>query len=319
MNLKFITAPKYFTAPKILEFLEECVQLFPLKGTRTPGYVFDLMKVRECSMLGTLVFYKIIEYTLTNNCFYRPSIAFNYEEPVTIEAFKRFGFWDLIMDYMEDRSGVERSYKKLEIKVEDNFIIAPQALLRDGNFSSRALRENFLPQIEEYYSFNPKAVSMIFLCLSEVLLNFWEHAVHDTKSIIVANGRKNNIEIACADTGRGIISTLEEGAGLKARSPSLILAKSVQKGITSKKGTDHMGFGLWILDQLVKLVKGRLHIYSQGAYYINDFGKIKTGDCAYWGGTIVYLSLPLNDPKTLSDIEGHSENSKLQKLKINWS
>lgn len=319
MTLKFITAPKYFTAPKILEFLEECAKLFPLKETKTPGYVFNLLKVQECSMLGTLVFYKIIEYTLSNRCFNSPAIAFNYEDPVAIEAFKKFGFWDLIMDYMEDRSSVEKSYRRLEIKVEDNFIIAPQALLRESNFSSKALRENFLPQIEDYYSYNPKAVSMIFLCLSEVLLNFWEHAVDDTKSIIVANGNKNSIEIACADTGKGIVSTLKEGSSLKSKNPSLILAKSVEKGITSKKRTDHMGYGLWILDQIVKLVQGRLHIYSQGAYYINDFGKSKSGECAYWGGTIVYLYLPLKNPKTLTDIEDHSEKSKLQQLKINWS
>lgn len=319
MQIKCISAPKYFTAPKILEFLEECVPLFKLKDTRQPGYVFDLMKVRECSMLGTLVFYKIIEYTLSNKCFHKPAIAFNYEEPYVIEAFKRFGFWDLIMDYMEDRHSVEKSYRRLEVKIEDNFIIAPQALLRDSNFSSNALRENFLPQIEDYYSYDPKVVSMIFLCLSEILLNFWEHAVEDTKSIIVANGNKSQIEIACADTGKGIVSTLKENPDLVAKNSSFILSKSVEKGVTSKQKTNHMGYGLWILDQIVKLIKGRLHIYSQGAYYFNDFGKVKIGDCAYWGGTIIYLSLPLKEPKTLSDIEGHSEKSKLTHLKINWS
>ncbi len=319
MQIKFISAPKYFTAPKILEFLEECVPLFKLKMTRTPGYVFDLMKVRECSMLATLVFYKIIEYTLSNQCFNKPAIAFNYDEPIVIESFKKFGFWELIMDYMEDRRSVEKSYRRLEIKIEDNFIIAPQALLRDSNFSSKALRENFLPQIEDYYSYNSKAVSMIFLCLSEILLNFWEHAVEDTKSIIVANGNRTQIEIACADTGKGIVSTLKEGGTITSSSPALILSKSVEKGVTSKLKTNHMGYGLWILDQLVKLVKGRLHIYSQGAFYTNDFGKSKSGQCAYWGGTIIYISLPLKDPKSLSDIEGHSEKSKISKLKINWS
>lgn len=319
MPLRFITAPKYFTPQNILEFLDECVPIFKLKGTNTPGYVFDLLKVRECSMLGTLIFYKITEYTFTNNCLFQPSIAFNYDEPIVMDAFKRFGFWDLIMDYMEDRNSVEKSYRRLEVKIENNFIIAPQALLRDSNFSSKALRENFLPQIEDYYSASPKAVSMIFLCLSEVLLNFWEHAVDDTKSIIVANGNQTRIEIACADTGKGIISTLMAGAGLRTKMPSDLLAKAVEKGVTSKKMTNHMGYGLWILDQIVKLVKGRLHIYSQGAYYQNDFGKSKSGDCAFWNGTIIYVSLPLKEPKTLVDIEGYSEKHKIQQLKINWS
>jgi hypothetical protein len=40
---------------------------------------------------------------------------------------------------------------------------------------------------------------MILLTFSEILLNFWEHATEDTKSIIVAHGNKDQIEIALGE------------------------------------------------------------------------------------------------------------------------
>ena len=63
-----------------------------------------------------------------------------------------------------------------------------------------------------------------------------------------------------------------------------------------------MGFGLWLVNEWVKLNNGRLHLYSQGFFYYNDFGKIKSGPCPFWPGTIIYINLNLNNPKTLSDL-----------------
>ena len=49
----------------------------------------------------------------------------------------------------------------------------------------------------------------------------------------------------------------------------------------------------------------------------NEFGKKKHGKCGYWQGTIIYLSLPLHNPVTLSDIELGSQITKTD-IKINW-
>lgn len=78
-----------------------------------------------------------------------------------------------------------------------------------------------------------------------------------------------------------------------------------------------MGYGLWILNQIATKTKGRLHIYSEGAFYKNDFGKEIAQKCGYWKGTIIYLSLPLKKPITLTDIENH-DNKKFNDIKINW-
>jgi hypothetical protein len=225
---------------------------------------------------------------------------------------------NLFISYVRNQDRIKREYEKLKIKFdENNFIIAPHALIRADKKSKDEINKTYLPQIEKYYKENDKTVSMILLVFSEVLLNFWEHAKNDTQSIIVAHGNKQRIEIACADTGDGIISTL--GSTLakdeKKISPVNILLKSLEKGITSKASTNHMGYGLWILNQLATITKGRIALYSQGAYYSNDGGAVQNGQCGFWKGTIISIALPLNNPKTLEDIENKGDHMD---IKINW-
>lgn len=306
-----IEAPKFFNATSLPVFLNACQVIFEKANKREKDFLLDLSKIKKTSMIGVLVVYKLIEYTFVNKCFDRPMLLL--EKPIQ-EAWTKYGFTELIMTYMS-RGDVEDELRSLKIVVEDNFFIAPQALLRKDNYSSNSLKNIFLPKIEQYYGENSRAVSMIFTCLSEILLNFWEHAVEDGKSIIVANGSNSNIEIACADNGSGIVTSLGSSLKEKSLSAEQIVKKSVEKGITSKAMTNHMGYGLWIIDEIVKATKGRMHLYSEGAFYQNEMGTIATGKCGYWQGTIIYVSLPLRAPKTLADIEPYQLNHD---LKINW-
>ena len=284
------------------------------KGKLEKGFLLDLNKTTKCSMIGVLLVYKIIEFSIKNDCFRFPMYLMG--SPFQ-EAMEKYGFTTLIITYLSDKDVAEKEFRNLKISVTDQFIIAPQALLRNDRYNIEVLNKKYLPKIQKYYSYSDKIVSMIFLAFSEVLLNFWEHAVDDTQSIIVANGNNNNIEIACADNGRGIISTLSH-AGKSKEDSIKTLQSAVQKGVTSKDLTNHMGYGLWIIDEIAKRTNGRFHLYSQGAFYQNEFGKSSSGRCGYWQGTVVYLSLPLKNPVTLSDIEPPDENIG-DGLKINWS
>lgn len=306
-----IVAPKYFRANSIINFITDCQDIYRLANKKENGFLLDLGKVKECTMIGVLLVYKIIEFSIKNNCFNAP--MYLMDVPFK-EAMEKYGFTKLIITYLADKDVAEREFANLKISVSDNFIIAPQALLRNDKYSSELLNKKYLPQIEKYYSFNDKAVTMIFLSFSEILLNFWEHAVDDTQSIIVANGNKSNIEIACVDNGKGILTTLKlAGKGQNDNLNTLISA--VEKGITSKDLSNHMGYGLWIIDQIAERTNGRFHLYSEGYYYIKEFGKVKSGKCGHWQGTIVYLSIPLKKPVTLADIEPQDINNNLQ---INW-
>lgn len=316
MNLinRKVVAPKQFRANSIITFINDCEDIFYLQGKKETGFFLDLNEISKCSMIGVLLVYKVIEYSLKNECFNSPMYLMG--KPFR-NAMKKYGFTKLIITYLSDKNVAEREFKNLKISVTDRFIIAPQALLRNDRFSTEILNRKYLPQIQNYYSFSEKAISMIFLCFSEILLNFWEHAVDDTQSIIVANGNKNNIEIACADNGKGILTTLAQAG--KSKNNSIDTLKSaVEKGVTSKDLTNHMGYGLWIIDEVVKATEGRLHIYSEGTFYQNEFTKVNSGKCGYWKGTVIYVSLPLKNPITLSDIEPITQSMQ-ENIKINWS
>ena len=306
--------PKILKPNNTVQLLNSLERAFSMEEQLVPEAKINLAKVKKTSLLGILLNYKFIEYTYKHNCFRKPEMIVNdYVE----NQWERYGFTKLIHSFVSNKDLTEKNYKNLKVQVDERFIIAPQALLRSKDYSDKFMKSEFLPKIENYYKKNDKVVSMIFLCLSEILLNFWEHAVDDTNSILVAEGNNNHIEIACADTGNGIITTLNKVYENSSTNRANTLKKSVEKYVTSKKMTNHMGYGLWILNQITTKTKGRFHIYSEGAYFKNDFGKEIADKCGYWKGTIIYLSLPLKNPVTLTDIENH-DSKKFNDIKINW-
>ena len=173
-----LDVPKIFKANDVISFINNIQVIFKMQESMTPNVRIDLTKIKQISALGILVIYKVIEYTYVNNCFKKPEL--NVNEYIQ-QKWKEYGFYDLIHLYVSNKDIAEKGYKDLSIKLQDKFFIAPQALLRSDNYSKEMI---------------------------EILLNFWEHAVNDMRSIIVAEGNKSNIEIICADTGDGIISTL---------------------------------------------------------------------------------------------------------------
>ncbi|QHL87451.1 ATP-binding protein [Nibribacter ruber] len=296
---RLISAPKHFTNANIFDFINSCEPIFSLKNKQESGFGLNISKIEQASMLGVLLIYKIMDFAFANNCFSQPTLLYN---PDSDNVLDKYGFKKLVHALMANSKEEEKEMSNLKISYKDNFIIAPQALLRKKQYNHNSLNWQYYPLIEQYYSENKKAVSMILLSFSEILLNFWEHAVDDTKSIIVANGNSQKIEIACADTGNGIITTLGKSLSTKNLDPEKILLEAVKKGVTSKKLTNHMGYGLWILDEIATKTKGRLQIISQGATYSNSGGRKKVRRCGYWQGSIVYLSLPIANAVSLTDI-----------------
>lgn len=288
--------PRIFTVSDIHKFLKEVEDIFTIKNACLKDVKIDFKEVEKIDVIGLLLIYKLIEYAIENKCLIKPELDLN---PYIEKKLAEYGFDELLHDYTKCKTA---DYTNLDFRMKGEFYIAPLALLREQNYSDEIIENKFLPKIEEYYVDRPKASLMILQCLSEVLLNFWEHAVNDTKSILVASGNKDYVEIVCADTGNGIISNLSPVLNGQ-YSKSEIIEKSLERGVTSKKKTDHMGCGLWILNQIVTLAKGRLSLYSEGAFIKNDFGSVSMGQCAYWQGTIIHVFLPMSSPKILSDIK----------------
>lgn len=307
---RVLTAPKQFRANSIVGFINDCSDIYRLAGKNESGFLLNLDKVQECSMIGVLLVYKIIEFSIKQDCFDGPMYVMS---PEFMKSMEKYGFTKLIIAYLADKDVTEKEFVNLQVSVTDSFIIAPQALLRNDKYSAQTLNDKYLPKIEDYYKFNPKTVSMIFTCFSEILLNFWEHAVDDTQSVIVAYGNKSTIEIGCADNGKGIMTTLNS-SGKRLKDGLSTFLSAVKKGVTSKEMSNHMGYGLWIIDEIAKKSGGKLHLYSEGYFYQREANKKKYGKCGHWQGTIVYLSLPVNNPIKLIDIETPIVNN----IKINW-
>lgn len=310
---KIIRIPKSLNVNSTSEVLTEFKDVFSYENQRRTGYVLDLSKIKKINVLGMLIVYKIIEYSVEKKCFLNPEI--HYEELIE-EKWAEYQFLPLINSYIREVDSSQK-FKKLEIQLTDKFILAPQPLLRENDFTDKYLKNKFLPKIKQYYSGQEKVISMIFTCFSEILLNFWEHAVDDTKSIMMADGNKDYMEIACSDTGNGIITTLKKNPKYKNLSDEKLISQSINKNVTSKENTYHMGFGLWIIDQIVREIKGRFHLFSEGVHYSNEYGKIKTKKTGYWKGTIVYIALPLNNAKSLCDIDNF-KTKEMDSIKIDF-
>ena len=291
-------APRRFSINSIEDFLEEHEILFSWQQKEQPNVHLNYEQINKIGLVGLLLIYKIIDFTYQNNCFRKPAL---HPSDELHQAWHDYEFWELMQAYISNKDVTEKAYKEFKVKVEEKFIIAPQALLRNNSYTNEYLQKEFLPKISNYYAYNERIVTNVFTCLSEILLNFWEHAVEDTKSIIMAAGNKSKVEIACADTGKGILSTLSKEFPELRSKPEEILSKSLDEGVTSKRNTYHMGYGLWIVNEIVKHNNSRLHIYSEGCYYKNDYGKITKGSCGYWGGTIVYINLDITNSLTPND------------------
>ena len=310
-----IVLPRLFRSSKAIDFLKNYEFAFTSKNKLVPDVVIDFSEVEEISLLNVLIFVKFAEFSSENMCFISPKYIAG---DVMSKAFYRFGFIDLVKTYLE-KIDEDQAYQSLRIKQENGFLIAPQGLLRKGDLSKHSLQQHFLPSVQSYYKDNSKDMFLIITCLSEIALNFWEHATHDKRSILVAYGNKSKIEIACADTGQGIITTLSNIVDTKKyNSGHAILCQAMGKGVTSKKNTDHMGYGLWLISAIAIATKATLYIYSEGAYYHIDRGKIKSGTCAYWKGTIFYLSLPLQTGLSLVDIVDTTSPEDDEQPTINW-
>lgn len=309
-----IRIPPKCVVDEILSFLKSVEVIFNWKNEKKPNVLFNLSEVRDIDMLGLLLNYKIIEFCVENRCITDSEIKTNEYVNNKLSEFK---IQELLNSYLENKRA---DYTNLDFFQGKRLFIAPFPLLRENEYTKSKIKESYFPKIEEYYSGcknKENIASMIFQCFSEILLNFWEHAVNDTKSIIIANGNTDFIEIACVDTGNGIISTL--GPTLDHHlTKGEILLKSLEMGVTSKKDTDHMGCGLWIINSITSLAKGRLILISEDQYVKNDFGKISNGECPYWGGTIIYVFLSLTSPKSLLDILPEDEYRNLNNLNINF-
>ena len=269
--------------------------IFEYQDKMLPNVQFDTRSTKKLDSIGALLIYKFFEFTVHKNCFSRPkSIIEGY---VKNELEKR-----LIKSLVDTFIKYEKpQYNKLKFMSTDNLFISP-ILLKKYSPTDEIAKAGI--DICNYYNDDVNCRFLILTCMGEIALNFKAHAEVDTESILSVAGTKVDFEIACVDTGVGIVSSLSESfqkRGIK-YPKSKILEKSLERGISSKDtSTGHMGYGLWFLKELVLAAKGEMRIYSEGYSAICHKGKIKFKPCNYWKGTIAFIKLPLSKSYVLKN------------------
>lgn len=274
------------TSNGITTFINKINYIFAYKGKHIPNFYLDFSLVSRVDILGVLLTYKILEYSVVNSCFEYPSYNLTYNGHM-VNAIVNFGFENLIKSLANNEPNLkDKAYKQLKVEVlSNNCLVAPIALLRsDMCHSDEVIREKYDPIISEYYKSSPDVVEMILEVFTEVLNNFWSHALEDSKSVIAGYGNANQFEIVCTDNGSGIDGTIKEICPKLSSEGALL--KAMEDGFTSKKGTNHMGYGLWFINQVVNLSGGKMIIISNDSIYINNNGKIRCDKCPYWKGTM---------------------------------
>lgn len=287
-------------------FIRNIKDIFGMVNTKRRDVLFDVSNTKNIDILGLLLIYKFFDFTVKKNCFINPKTNLDKNKKVSDEM-KKTGFKNIVDEYFTYKDPIEEDLKYSQTK---DFFLAP-IILEKGK--SNGVGKVNKKKIADYYSYDSNIASMILLCVDEIASNFQEHAVEDTKSVIIAKGNKDHIEIACADNGLGIISTLSPYLKWNDKKPVYnVLKKAVEKEVTSKKNSNHMGCGLWIVNQFVTVGNGKLYIFSQNAYLSNKKRKIKCGECSYWQGTIVYIDVPLiNSKEFLKILDNKNSGIKL--------
>ena len=263
--------------------------IFKYRNKEIKNHNFQIkIKYNDFTSITSLVIYKIIAYGLDNKCLNNPYA--NIDEITTL--FAKFHLHDLIKAYYEQKD-IDRIFSNIKPLQKNDFFVAPHPINREVVKSKEDLTNKYYGIICEYYKDkNLEIIDYIKTCLVEISSNFLYHAENDDKSILMAEGNKSKVEIISVDTSDGIISTMKKKYK---KSDDKLLLLAFERKITSKIENGHCGTGLWLINEIVKRLKGKLIIHSEGYIYRNIQGKVSIFASSYWKGTIVYVKIPITE------------------------
>lgn len=293
---KIYKTPENFKIQNAKFFLQDIAEVFGMDNKKKSGVFFNVMQTKQIDLLGLLLIYKFLNYTVKKQCFLNPQTDLKNNRIIS-EEMKRIGFKKLVDENftIKDPDDTKTEYSEM-----DGFFIAPIVLEKTSYIQQ--INKNIEAKISKYYS-DTQITEGLLQCIGEISSNFQEHAVSDTKSVLVARGNKSQIEIACADNGKGIISTLAPSLNKNySKNKYDVILKAIEENVTSKAKDGHMGCGLWLVNQFVNATNGMMYIYSEEGYLINKMGKIKCGQNPFWQGTIIYLKMPLSNKTAFSSV-----------------
>lgn len=301
-----ISLPESVEAKYITTLIRLLNVFYRFDNAEIPHFYLRFKKVKKIDVLGVLVIYKFLEYSIINNCFLSPTTV---DVEVINEQVREFGFESLIASCYNEQKKMIEAYGKLRSKIiTDKFLVSP-IIIFSGLENRDRIEYNCFETINKFYG-EGDVSDMIFMVISELIGNFYSHSNDKSRSIIVAYGTKDYVEIACADAGIGIVESLRSSCHSK--DSRMIMRNAFEKGVSSKPRSDHMGYGLWMIDETIRKNAGYLIAYSRDAYYERKGKSVSCVSVPIWKGTIVYLRLNTANPVNVKDIIKHNSYSKLQ-------
>ncbi len=150
---------------------------------------------------------------------------------------------------------------------------------------------------------NDDAVALMGYGLGECVDNTVFHSGSPVGGFACAQvyRRRRRMQFAICDIGMGIRRSLSQRYEVKTDGAAIQLA--IQKGV-SGKSSGHSGEGLFIINQMIKVNKGRLLIYSGNSMYSLDGLKSSPSlmRTPRFPGTLVGIEIDTSPPATLKTI-----------------
>ena len=268
---RVVTLKKRVTVHNLNTLLGQISFVFIQRVKSMPDFYLLLENVEDIDLSGVLLIYKFVEYSVGHGCFFKPRISLSVKAQSQI---KYFGFHELIS-------------------------IAPFAMEKINIQKDTDINTIYYPKFSDYYH-EEKRCLMIFQIFIELYNNFISHAEDVGKSIMVAHGNSNKIEIACVDSGIGIVSSLKDK--YPNRPSEFILNQALKKDVSSKSDNYHMGYGLWFIDEIAYRLGGRIDIFTNDVMYTRIGKYSKVIKSSIWQGTFVHITLPLNQSLLFDDL-----------------
>jgi len=301
---KSILLNKNYTENNISEIISKTNFIFKYINKNLNGYDFKVsIDQDKLTSITALVIYKVLAFAIDNSCLKNPSANI---DNIT-KLFTKFHLHDLIKAYYNQKD-IDRIFSKIQPVRKSDFFVAPHPINRESIIDKNELQKKYYKTIHNYYSgINFEIIDYIKTCLVEISSNFLYHAENDEKSILMAEGNNQNVEIVSVDTSNGIISTMEKK--YKGNKDSL-LKKAFERKVSSKIENGHCGTGLYLVNEIVNNLNGKLVLYTEGYLYRNIQGRIFVSKTAYWKGTIIYVKLPIKSVIDINDFFNNLTNTK---------
>ena len=112
-----IESPKFFRLNHIEDFLSDISVYLKQTIHKESDFTLDVSKTKEICLLGQLLLYKFISYTVEKQCFNNPKIS-GISNAILKEQLGKSGFWELIDTYVKkpnDKKAIVKSYNNLRI------------------------------------------------------------------------------------------------------------------------------------------------------------------------------------------------------------